>query len=188
MTNRWYAMPRLYAASHSRAQQLTAYYAKTEKDSPKDYRWPMTLAHIQTALENFPEAIAEYRRASDIRPDRMDLYTARASLEERLLRFDDAAATYAKLYDLNYHNSQWMEKVAEIRARQGRNDEAVAALRRALMEGRPQRPEVFFAMAETLESWGLMAQAREFAERGFAAAGGDARNDFSIRRASFIRD
>ncbi len=168
----------LYAASHGRAQQLTAYYAKTEKDSPKDYRWPMTLARIQTALENFPEAIAEYRRASDIRPDRIDLYTARASLEERLLRFDDAAATYAKLYDLNYHNSQWMEKVAEIRARQGRNDEAVAALRRALMEGRPQRPEVFFAMAETLESWGLIKRAREFAERGFAAAGGNAETDY----------
>ncbi len=168
----------LYAASHGRAQQLSAYYAKTEKDSPKDYRWPMTLAHIQTALENFPEAIAEYRRASDIRPDRVDLYTARASLEERLLRLDDAAGTYAKLYDLNYHNSQWMEKVAEIRARQERNDEAVTALRRALMEGRPQRPEVFFAMAEKLESWGLVAQARGFAEQGATAAGSDLANDF----------
>lgn len=168
----------LYAASHGRARQLTAYYAKTEKDSPKDYRWPMTLARIQTALENFPEAIAEYRRASDIRPDRIDLYTARASLEERLLRFDDAAATYAKLYDLNYHNSQWMEKVAELRARQGRNDEAVTALRRALMEGRPERPEVFFSMAEKLESWGLIAQARDFAERGTAAAGSDLEANF----------
>jgi cellulose synthase operon protein C len=169
----------LYAASHGRARQLTTYYAKTEKDSPKDYRWPMTLARIQTALENFPEAIAEYRRASDVRPDRIDLYTARASLEERLLRFDDAAATYAKLYDLNYHNSQWMEKVAEIRARQGRNDEAVTALRRALMEGRPERPEVFFSMAEKLESWGLIAQARDFAGRGVAAAGGALETDFS---------
>jgi tetratricopeptide (TPR) repeat protein len=168
----------LYAASHGRQQQLTAYYAKTEKDSPKDYRWPMTLARIQTALENFPEAIAEYRRASDVRPDRIDLYTARASLEERLLRFDDAAATYAKLYDLNYHNSQWMEKTAEIRARQGRNDEAVAALRRALMEGRPERPEVFFAMAEQLESWGLVKQALDFAERGVAAAGTALETDF----------
>jgi tetratricopeptide (TPR) repeat protein len=168
----------LYAASHGRQQQLTAYYAKTEKDSPKDYRWPMTLARIQTALENFADAIAEYRRASDVRPDRIDLYTARASLEERLLRFDDAAATYAKLYDLNYHNSQWMEKVAENRARQGRNDEAVAALRRALMEGRPERPEVLFAMAEKLESWGLIKQARDFAERGVAAAGSSLETDF----------
>src|SRR5260370_7386427 len=143
----------LYAAKQGRAQQLTAYYAKTEKDSPKDYRWPMTLARIEANLEDLPAAIAEYRRAADVRPDRVDLFTARASLEERLLRFDDAAGTYAKLYELNYHNSQWMEKVAEIRARQGRTDEAVQALQRALLQGRPQRPETFFAMAETLDSW-----------------------------------
>src|SRR5258708_6985414 len=138
----------------------------------------MALARIQTALEDFPGAIAEYRRASEIRPDRVDLCTARASLEERLLRFDDAAATYAKLYDLNYHNSQWMEKEAEIRARQGRNEEAIQALRRAWMEGRPKRPEIFFSMAEKLESWGLLAQAADYAEQGVAAAGDDLLNDF----------
>lgn len=169
----------LYSATHGRVQQLTAYYAKTEKDSPKDYRWPMTLARIQTAVEDFPAAIAEYRRASEVRPDRVDLYVARASLEERLLHFDEAAATYSKLYDLNYHNSQWMEKVAEIRARQGRNDDAIAALRKALMEGRPERPEVFFSMAEKLESWGLVAQARDFAQKGVTAAGDDLETDFS---------
>jgi len=168
----------LYAASHGRAQQLTAYYAKTEKDSPKDYRWPMTLARIEASLEDFSAAIAEYRKAADVRPDRVDLFTARASLEERLLRFDDAAGTYAKLYELNYHNSQWMEKVAEIRARQGRTDEAVKSLRLALLEGRPQRPEVFFALAEKLESWGMLAQSREYAEKGVAFAGNDLLNDF----------
>ncbi len=161
----------LYAASHGRAQQLTAYYAKTEKDSPKDYRWPMTLARIEASLEDFPTAIAEYRKAADVRPDRVDLFTARGSLEERLLRFDDAAGTYAKLYELSYHNSQWMEKVAEIRARQGRTDDAVKSLRQALLENRPQRPDVFFAMAEKLESFGLLPQSREYAEKGVAAAG-----------------
>ncbi len=169
----------LYAASHGRAQQLTAYYAKTEKDSPKDYRWPMTLARIEASLEDFPAAISEYRKAADVRPDRVDLFTARASLEERLLRFDDAAGTYAKLYELNYHNSQWMEKVAEIRARQGRTDDAVQSLRQALLEGRPQRPEVFFAMAEKLESWGMLAPSREYVEKGAVSAGNDLLTDFS---------
>lgn len=168
----------LYAASHARAQQLTAYYAKTENDSPKDYRWPMTLARIQSSLEDFPSAIAEYKRAADVRPDRVDLFTSRASLEERLLRFEDAAGTYAKLYELNYHNSQWMEKVAEIRARQGRTDEAVAALRKALVEARPARPEVFFAMATRLESWGMLPQARQYAEQGVSAAGEDLLTDY----------
>src|SRR5262249_37304532 len=158
-------------AANGRGQQLTAYYAKTEKDSPKDYRWPMTLGRIESALEDFPAAIAEYKAASGVRPDRVDLFTARASLEERLQRFDDAAATYAQLYELNYHNSQWMEKVAEIRARQGRADDAVTALKRALMEGRPQRPEVFFALAQRFEQWGMLQQARQFSEQGVAAAG-----------------
>ncbi|HYL73650.1 MAG TPA: hypothetical protein VEU96_05565 [Bryobacteraceae bacterium] len=168
----------LYSTSHGRAQQLTAYYAKTEKDSPKDYRWPMTLARIQSSLEDFPAAIAEYKRAADVRPDRIDLFTSRASIEERLLRFEDAAGTYAKLYELNYHNSQWMEKVAEIRARQGRSDEAVAALRKALVEGRPARPEVFFSMATKLESWGMLPQARQYAEQGVSAAGEDLLTDY----------
>ena len=61
---------------------------------------------MEASLEDFPAAIAEYRKAADVRPDRVDLFTARASLEERLLRFEDAAGTYAKLYELSYHNSQ----------------------------------------------------------------------------------
>jgi cellulose synthase operon protein C len=177
----------LYAATHGRAQQLTAYYAKTEKDSPKDYRWPMTLARIESTLEDFPSAIAEYKRAADVRPDRVDLFTARATLEERLLRFEDAAGTYAKLYELNYHNSQWMEKIAEVRARQGRNDDAVAALRKALVEGRPPRPEVFFAMATRLESWGMLQQARQYAEQGVAAAAGDLLSDYPSEAQTYAR-
>jgi cellulose synthase operon protein C len=169
----------LYSASHGRAQQLTAFYTKTEKDSPKDYRWPMTLARIEASLEDFPTAIGEYRKAADVRPDRVDLFTARASLEERIMRFDDAAGTYAKLYELNYHNSQWMEKVAEIRARQGRTDDAIKALRQALLEGRPQRAEVFFAMAEKLESLGMLAPAREYAEKGVVSAGDNLLTDYS---------
>jgi hypothetical protein len=43
-----------YAAAHGRAQQLTAYYKKASSDSPRDFRWPMTEARIDTQLENFP--------------------------------------------------------------------------------------------------------------------------------------
>ncbi len=49
-----------------------------------------------------------------MRPDRADLLTARLNLEERLLRFDEAAASAQKLYDLTYRNPRWMEKVAGI--------------------------------------------------------------------------
>ena len=161
----------VYASTHGRAQQLSSYYAKTASESPKDYRWPMVEARIDTQLEDFPAAIAAWKRAIDVRPDRVDLYTSRAGLEERLLRFDEAATDYAKLYELNYHNGHWMEKVAEVRARQGKNDEAVAALRTALIEGRPQRPDIFFDMASRLESWNLLGPAREYAEKGVGLAG-----------------
>ena len=177
----------LYASTHGRAPQLAGYYEKRQNDSPKDYRWPMVLARIDTTLEDFPAAIAEYRRAANVRPDRIDLFTGRAALEERLLRFDDAAATYAKLYELNYHNSQWMEKVAEIRARQGRSNEAVEALRKALLEGRPERPEPLFAMAAKLESWGMLAPAREYAEKAVASAGSDLLADFQTGAQLYAR-
>jgi len=66
-----------------------------------------------------------------------------------------------------------MEKIAEIRARQGKPDEAVAALKTALIDGRPEKAENFFEVARRLESWGLLTQARAFAEQGVASAGAE---------------
>ncbi len=163
----------LYAAEHGRQQQLRAYYTKTAADSPRDFRWPMVLGRLETHFENFPAAIAAYARATEIRPDRTDLHAARAGLEERLLRFDDALRDYARLYDLTYKNPQWMEKVAEVHARRGETDAAVQALRRALIEGRPERPQDFFQASRRLESWEMLAPARQMAERGVELAGND---------------
>jgi len=163
----------LYAQRNQQALRLVQYYAKTIQQSPRDYRWPMVLARIQTTLEDFPAAIDAYARSIVIRPDRIDLLTAQAGLEERLMRFDDAAAAYHQIYLLSYKDPQWMQKVAEIRARQGRTAEAVAALKTALIEGKPTRPDNYFEAARRLESWGMLDQARAMAEQGLAAAGDD---------------
>ena len=106
-----------YARKYNVQDRLTAFYMKAGTDSPRDPRWPMVLARVQTALENLPVAIESYTKAFAIRPDRSDLLASRAGLEERLLRFDDAAKSYAKLYDLAYKDPQYMVKVAENRAR-----------------------------------------------------------------------
>jgi uncharacterized protein YprB with RNaseH-like and TPR domain len=90
---------------------------------------------------------------------------ARAGLLERLMRLDNAAADYQKLYDLQYKDPKWMEKIAELRARQGKPDAAVQALKLALVEGRPQQPGNYFAVAQRLEGWGMLPQAREFADQ-----------------------
>jgi predicted Zn-dependent protease len=161
----------LFAARYKRQQQLADYYAKTIQQSPRDYRWSMVLARIQTSLEDFPGAIETYAKAIAIRPDRADLRIARAGLAERMMRFDEAIGEYDRVYQLAYKDPKWMEKIAEIRARQGRADDAVAALKIALIEGRPEKAENFFEAARRLESWSFLGQARAFAEQGVASAG-----------------
>ena len=163
----------LYALRHGRKDQLINFYRKTVATSPQDSRWVVVLARLQTTSEDFEAAIQTFSQAIRIRPDRADLLSARAVLEERLLRFDEAAADYATLYERTYHDSQWMEKVAEIRARQNKPELTVQALRIALIEGRPERPDKYFTVAERLERWGMLSLAREYAERGTTVAGDD---------------
>jgi tetratricopeptide (TPR) repeat protein len=163
----------LYALRYLRQQQLIDFYAKTVAQSPRDYRWSMVLARTQTNLENYPAAIDTYAKSIAIRPDRADLYTARAGLEERLMRFDEAAEDYERIYQLAYRDPQWMEKVAAVRARQGKTKEVVAGLQAALIEGRPEKASNYFEVARRLENWGMLDQARSFAEQGVNKAGAD---------------
>jgi tetratricopeptide (TPR) repeat protein len=163
----------LYALRYQKSQPLVDFYSKTVAQSPRDYRWPMVLAQIYTSMENFPAAIENYAKAIAIRPDRVDLRLGRAGLEERLMRFDDAAADYERVYQLAYKDPKWMEKVAEVRARQGRADDVVAALKAALVDGRPESAGKYFEVARRLESWGMLSPARTFAERGVETAGAD---------------
>ena len=163
----------LYALRYHRQQQVVDFYAKTVAQSPRDYRWPMVLAQLYTSLEEYPEAIESYAKAITVRPDRVDLHLARAGLEERLMRFDDAATDYERVYQLAFKDPKWMEKVAEVRARQGRADDVVATLKIALVQVDPETAGQYFEVARRLESWGMVTQARSFAEQGIAIAGAD---------------
>ena len=161
----------LYSQRYQREKQLLDFYSKTIQQSPRDYRWAMVLARMQASLEDFPAAIDSYGKAIAIRPDRGDLRIARATLEERLLRFDDAAGDYEHLYQLAYKDPKWMEKIAEVRARQGRRADAVAALKTALIDAAPERAANYFEVARRLEAWGILEPAKSFAEQGVNAAG-----------------
>ncbi len=157
-----------YARKNGQAPRLTGYYAKASTDSPRDYRWPMVLGRADANLEDFAGAVDAYTKATAIRPDRTDLLTSLGSLEERLMRFPEVEKVYAKLYELTYHNPQWMVKVAETRARLGQGDGAVQALRVALIEGRPSRARDQFEAARNLAAWGMLDRAKEFADFGLA--------------------
>lgn len=177
----------LYALRNAQAARLLAYYRNTQTQSPKDYRWALLEARIQVHLEDFPAAVAAYRKASALRPDRVEFYSERAGLEERLLRFDEAASTYSKLYDLTYHNSQWMDKAATVRARQGLGGEAVKALSAAYLDGRPAKPDGYFVVARKLEGWSLLSQAREFASRGVDLAGPEPAKEYPDGARTYTR-
>lgn len=162
-----------YAASHQLGDRLTDFYAKTAAASPKDSRWPVVLARVDAELEKFPEAVDAYSRALAIRPERVDLWSEQAKIQERLLRFADAERNYLKLYELTYHDTAWMERIALTRARQGQRDGMLAAVKSAFIENRPYRPDNYFAAAARLENWGYVAEARQYAEQGANALGAD---------------
>ena len=80
--------------------------SQNHRRAPLDYRWPIVLGRIETVTEDYPAAIADYERAIKARPDRADVLEAKARLEERLMRFDDAIKSYCRLYELAYHDPQ----------------------------------------------------------------------------------
>lgn len=161
-----------FAARNNLRPRLIDYYTKTAAASPRDFHWPLVLARLRTQFEDFTTAIGDYGTALAIRPDRSDLWESRAALEERLLRFADAIRDYQHLYDLSYHDPNWMLKTAEDSARLGRTQECIAALRTALIEGRPVKAANDYEVARRLESWNLVEEALPFVEAG-KAQGGD---------------
>jgi tetratricopeptide (TPR) repeat protein len=163
----------LYALRYGRRQQILDFLNKAVADSPRDSRFAIDLGSVDTLFEDYPAAIDAYGKAIAIRKDRADIYIARADLEQRLQRFDEACADYAKLYFLTYKDPQWMVKAAEARARQGKNAEAVEALQVAWIEGRPVQADNDFRVAQQLEKWDLLDAARGFAEQGVKLAGDD---------------
>jgi cellulose synthase operon protein C len=163
----------LYALRYGRQQQLVDFLNRAVSDSPRDSRFAIALGSVDTIFEDYTGAIDAYSKAIAIRKDRSDVYIARVDLEERLQRFDDACADYDRLYLLSYKDPQWMVKMAEARARQGKNAEAVQVLRTAWIDGRPAEAANDFRVAEQLEKWNLLSEASGFAEQGVKQSGDD---------------
>jgi tetratricopeptide (TPR) repeat protein len=163
----------LVAGAHGQGDKLVKFYGKTVEASPRDARWSIVLARLETALEDYPAAIAAYGKAIRVRPEQKDLYESKADLEERLYKLDDAVADYDQLYKLSYHDPQWRVKTAKARARQGRNADAVKALDEAWIQGRPPRATNYVQVATQLEQWGLLDDARGYSERCAEIAGPD---------------
>lgn len=168
----------LYALKHNCRTQLLDFLRATVKQSPRDSRFMILLAADEATYDDLPAAEAAYSLAINIRKDRVDLYTARADIEMRLSQSDAAqselaAADFQRLYLLTYHDPSWMVRLAELRARQQRNADAVKALQAAYIDGHAKDADDFFTVATQLERWNLLTEARSFAEQGVTLAGAD---------------
>jgi tetratricopeptide (TPR) repeat protein len=166
----------LYSLKHATQPQLLAFYRATIQQSPRDSRFMILLAQTETTFEDLPAAESAYTLSIAIRPDRADLYTARADLELRLSQSDPkqsdlAAADFAKLYLLTYHDPAWMVRLAELRARQHSPSEAVKALETAYITGHAPAADDSFKVANQLAQWNLLPEARTYAEQGAKLAG-----------------
>ena len=154
-------------------EKLFAFIARQSMPRRATLAGALCLARLETALEDYPAAIDAYAKAIHVRPEQKDLYESKAGLEERLYRLDDAVADYEQLYKLSYRDPQWMVKEAEARARQGRNADAVKALEQAWITGRPANASNHAEVAERLEKWDLLDDARNYADQCVALRGAD---------------
>ena len=170
----------LYSSEHGQAERIEQFYVRTTEQSPQDVRYHRVLAWLRASLEDFFGAIEAYERALAVRPESVELHEARAELLFRLLRFEEAGKEYEQLYELSYEDPRWMVKIAETAARRGDVDAAVAAIRVAHIDGRPEKPQNFFAAAEALEAWGLVERAESIAREGIEAAGERLWKDYQL--------
>ena len=161
----------LYSLKHNTQKQLLNFLQTTLKQSPKDSRFAILLAQVDTTFEDLPAAELAYNEAISIRKDRVDLYTARAEIEVRLNQPDQAAADFSRLYLLTYHDPQWMVRLAELRARQQRPADAAKALETAYITGHPKAATDFFTVAQKLAKWNLINDSRTYADQAVQLSG-----------------
>ena len=161
----------LYALRWQQKDRLVGFVQRTLAQSPKDSRFAAMLAQMRTVFEDYPEAIDAWNRAVGIRPDKQEWFAAKADLELRLNRLDEACADYERLYVLSYKDAQWMVAEAEVRAQQGRKQDAIIALQKAWITSLTPAALDEFRIADQLNSWNMLPESRSFAEQGIKLAG-----------------
>lgn len=152
-----------FASANGQRDRITGFFAKAESDSPRDARWPIVRARLENEFGDFNAALAAWGRAVALRPERVDLLSNRAKLEERLSQFDNATVSYRKLFAISFRNSMWLEEGARVLARQGKIDECVKWLREGFGDNR-------LAIAGRLLEWGAVEQARTEVQRSLATS------------------
>ncbi|MEW5974493.1 MAG: hypothetical protein AB1898_01685 [Acidobacteriota bacterium] len=157
----------LFAQDHQLIERLRTYYQTASTNSSKDYRWPMVLARLEESWGNLGESAARFAAAIRVRPERLDFYEVKASLEARLLDFPAALDTYRRLYDISFQNSAYLLKQADLQARLGNKGLVLDLLKRAYDTDSSLPVPQYFELVNRLEKWGLLTEAKPFIDEGW---------------------
>jgi tetratricopeptide (TPR) repeat protein len=158
-----------FARTTRQETKLTAFYEKAAADSPRDARWPAVRARLAAAFGDTAAQATYWKRAVALRPERLDWWTELGAAQERLMQFEAARDTYAKLYELSYRDPAWMARAAEQSMRLGRADEAVRTLREAYLTPNVARPGHFEWVAGKLMEWNQLEAAHAVVKEGLTA-------------------
>lgn len=156
-----------FAREHQLERRLRDYYLKTAQQSPRDHRWPLVLGRLEDRWGQLRESLTQYEVVLRLRPERLDLHEAKGELEQRLLDFPASVQTFSRLYSLSYKNPAYLLRVAELQARLGSKAEALDAFKKAYAADSGLPAAQYFKMAESLNRWGYLDEAKPLIDEGW---------------------
>jgi predicted Zn-dependent protease len=126
------------------------------------------LGRIYERLGNLAGASEQYRVATVNEPQRSDLRLALASTLTRQRRYDEAVAALEQGWTLAGRDPQWLIEVARIQVLQGKRDDAVKTLKKALASKKDATSQDNFSVASQLAAWGMNSEAVRMYEQTLA--------------------
>ena len=155
-------------------------YRSLAADHPNDERAHFLLGNAYFGQQEYEQAIAEYRRATEIAQDFAPAYNIMGYAYRTAGRYDEAEKAFRKYIALIPDDPNPYDSYAELLMKVGRFDESIAQYRKAL-EVNPQFSPSYIGIASNLTFQGKYDAARAQARK----LGDAARSDGDRRAAMF---
>ena len=168
------------AGANADAAKALELLQKLVADYPRDERARFQLGNAWFGRQDYPKAIAEYRRSIAIAPDYTPAYNIVGYAYRTEGRYGEAEQAFKKYIELIPDDPNPYDSYAELLMKTGRFDESIAQYRKALEQNARFAPS-FIGISTNLMFQGKYDAAR--AEAGKLYAG--ARNDGEKRAAMF---
>ncbi len=135
-------------------------YGNAQRLKPGDYRWPHFLGLVRNSRGDFEAAVADYRRALELRPDDFPTLIRLGNALLELDRPEDAERRFARAQALDPEAAVSHFGLARVAAAGGDLEAAVASFERTL-ELQPEASAVHYPLAQVYRKLGRMDKAQE---------------------------